>query len=42
MEQPQARAAVDCGETGSGGCEGGDCGGKGLWRKARQAAMEAR
>ena len=30
------RAAVDCGENGSRGCEGGECGGKCLWRKAGQ------
>ena len=30
------RAAVDCRETDRGGQERGDCGGKYLWRKARQ------
>ena len=30
------RAAVGCEETGSRGYEGGDYGGKCLWRKARQ------
>ena len=30
------RAAVDCRETDRGGQERGDCGGKCLWRKARQ------
>ena len=30
------RATVDCGETGWRGCEGGDRGGKCLWRNAGQ------
>ena len=29
------RAVVDCGDR-LRGCEGGDCGGKRLWRKARK------
>ena len=33
---PRAKAAVGCRETGSRGCEGGDPGGKCLWRRARQ------
>ena len=32
---PRARAAIDSRDR-SRGCEGGDCGGKCLWRKARQ------
>ena len=32
---PQAGAPVECGDR-LRGCEGGDCGGKCLWRKARK------
>ena len=35
MSNPRAKAAVDC-RDGSRGCEGGDHGGKCLWRRARQ------